>query len=68
MLKELGFPTEFVRWIVACVKCLSYSILINGIPSIPFPAKKGLRQGDTLSPFFFALSMEYLSRCMGFMR
>nr|CCA65981.1 hypothetical protein [Beta vulgaris subsp. vulgaris] len=65
MLKELGFPSMFIRWIMACVKTVSYSILLNGIPSIPFDAQKGLRQGDPLSPFLFALSMEYLSRCMG---
>ncbi|XP_057247418.1 uncharacterized protein LOC130589840 [Beta vulgaris subsp. vulgaris] len=47
---------------MACVKTVSYSILINGRPSPPFSAKKGLRQGDPLSPYLFALSMEYLSR------
>lgn len=44
MLKELGFPTEFIRWIMACVKLVSYSILINDIPSIPFIPKKELRK------------------------
>ena len=39
-------------------------MLVNGIPSRPFQAKKVLRQGDPLSPFMFALSMEYLSRCL----
>lgn len=64
VLQELGFPDLFVPWIIACISTVSYSILINGLPSEPFQAKKGLRQGDPLSPFLFAIGMEYLTRCM----
>lgn len=62
---ELSFPTTFVRCVMACVRGVSYSILLNGIPSPPFQAKQGLRQGDPLPPFLFAICMEYLSRCLG---
>ncbi|XP_010687149.1 uncharacterized protein LOC104901294 [Beta vulgaris subsp. vulgaris] len=64
MMNELGLPSKFIGWVKACVSSLSFSILINGTPCMPFNAKKGLRQGDRMSPFLFAIGMEYLSRCL----
>lgn len=58
----LNFLAKYVDWIMICMTNVSYSILINRIPSPPFPAKKGPRQGDPLSPFLFVLTMEYLNR------
>ncbi|XP_049366604.1 uncharacterized protein LOC125831456 [Solanum verrucosum] len=43
-----------------CVQTVSYNIFINGEPTEPFNAAKGLRQGDPMSPFLFAIGMEYL--------
>lgn len=64
VLVALGFPTMSIDWIMECVSLVTYSILVNGAPSIPFPARKGLRQGDPLSSFLFAVTMDYLSRCL----
>ncbi|XP_075101312.1 uncharacterized protein LOC142176929 [Nicotiana tabacum] len=47
-----------------CVRTVNYTIMVNGEPTDPFNAKKGLRQGDPMYPFLFAIAMEYLSRTL----
>lgn len=55
---------RFTKWIIQCMRIVSYSIVINGKPSIPFQAKKGLRQSDPISPYLFGIAMEYFTRLM----
>lgn len=45
-----------------CITTVSYVILFKGCPSKKFKATQGLLQGDPLSSYLFAISMEYLSR------
>lgn len=54
----------FVDWIFQCTSTVSYAVLINGFPSTPFEAEKGLRQGSPLSPYLFVLAMEYFTRLL----
>ncbi|XP_060183123.1 uncharacterized mitochondrial protein AtMg01250-like [Lycium barbarum] len=63
-MHEIGFPDKFIQWTMECVQTVSYSILVNGEPTQPFEAARGLRQGDPMSPFLFAIGMEYLSRLL----
>ncbi|XP_060170867.1 uncharacterized protein LOC132601823 [Lycium barbarum] len=64
VLQGLNFPAKFVTWIMTCARTVSYSILVNGSPTIPFTEKRGVRQGDPLSPYVFVLVMEFLTRIL----
>lgn len=60
MLRSLGFIALFINRVQECISTVSYSVLINGKPTKPLQAKKGLRHRDPLSSFLFALGMYYV--------
>ena len=61
-LKEYGISTKMLRMIMAIYKNVTSSVKINNMHTDSFTCTDGLRQGDSLSPVLFAMSINDLSK------
>ncbi|KAL9681272.1 hypothetical protein QQ045_013054 [Rhodiola kirilowii] len=62
--RSMGFGCKWIGWMAECYSTARLAVLINGSPSKEFTMKRGLRQGDPLSPFLFLVAAEGLSRTL----
>ena len=60
MLKHLGFDDKWCDWTQRILASGTSSILLNGVPGKHFHCKRGVRQGDPLSPLLFVLATDLL--------
>lgn len=60
----MGFCDTWVDWMMLCVKTVTYNFCFNDSIIGPIMPRKGLRQGDPLSPFLFLLCVEGLSNAL----
>lgn len=60
-LDKMNFGERWIKWLKSIFDSIRVSVLVNGSPTSEFKPKRGLRQGDPLSPLLFLLVGEVLN-------
>jgi hypothetical protein len=60
MLVSLGFPSQWIGWVKTILSSRSASVLLNDVPGKKNSCKRGVKQGDPLSPLLFVLAAQML--------
>ena len=61
LLEHLGFGPSFVKWVHTLYTGANMRIILNGYLSGKIELKRGVRQGDPLSPLLYVLCVEVLA-------
>ena len=59
-METFNFGEFFIKWICLLYTNISSCIMNNGVATPLFSIRRGVRQGDPLSPYLFILGLETL--------
>jgi hypothetical protein len=66
VMRAIGYPELFLSWVKEILSSGSSAVLLNGVPGKSFQCKRGVMQGDPLSPLLFVQGADLLQSLVNF--